>query len=296
MKHLISFVFACLLGGSVWAASPVKLVAKTGEDWQQPVYDASGSYLAFTNASQTEIWFRDRASGATRPVVKAQKPGRRFCFEPGHNRLLFRQASMADPNRSERMLSTDLWTYDPVPRTTNVGPSNGPYVIEDKLWYRSSLSGPLLDVSNKPRTAAPYLDPTSGACWVINAAGDTVYRSTPAEKIAGMETSPDGKWVALVSAQPIINLSLVWIADGTVQRISKAGNPGWSGDSQTVAYTVFADNGRSSAIRLWRAATGNTESVPLPPSCYPSDPALSFHATLLAYISDGELFELSLGP
>jgi Tol biopolymer transport system component len=296
MNLLISIVITALIAAAAPAAEPVKLAARGEEEWQQPVYDPTGAYLAFTNASQREIWVLDRKTGKTRVVVQGSKPGRRYCFEPGGQRLVFRQAAPADPEHSERLLSTDLWTYDPVPRTHNRGPSFGPYLISNKLWYRSALTGPLLDVDDSARTATGYLDRASGKAWAIGTSGDTLYRSGPSDVVVGMELSPDGNGVALITSQPQVNLIVVSLTGGGVSRINKAGNPGWSGNSRALAYVTYGDDGHANSVRIWDVSSSTSRATPVPPLCGPSDPALNADGTRLAYVSGGELYEVLLTP
>jgi hypothetical protein len=294
---IISLTFtgaSCLL-----AVEPKLLLTADSNSWNSPIYSPTGTTIAYTNGSQQEIWIIDSRIPKPRMVAAGERIGRRFVFDPGLERLVYREQSMAMPDKPIRLLSTSYFLYDPTARTSNRGLIIGPYLLEQKLWYRRSTAEPLLDSKDMPRKMAPYLNKDTGKFWVINEKGDTVYSSTAENKFAAMEIAPDGKLVAVVQDQPEPILSVINMTDGQFTKIGTGEWPSWSGDSHSLIYLVHSGAGtapKTTELRVFNVVAGQSRTILSSVDYQPETPSLNTDGSRALFASNGALYELTVNP
>ena len=282
---LILSVFA----QEAWPAAPELLLSSSDGGWRDPVYSADGQFIAFTNSAQNRIYVLERGQTAPRSVARGDSIGRRFAFEPGAERIVFRLRSYALPGKPERLISSSIYLYDPVHHTENTaGDLFGPYLIVGRIWYRYSLLGPFFDYDGQIRGAGPYWDAETGKLNVLNAALDTVFTSGLKQRIAGYEISPDGGWLAAVESRPERRVLLIRIEDGTNLSVPLAIAPNWAGNSQSVICVT------DSSLRIVRVPSGESEVVLSSPRFRPETPALNLDGSRALFVSEGALYEMTL--
>lgn len=296
MRNIKYIFLLSLICQVVYGVAPEKrLICKaTSEPFTHPLYSPSGDFLAFATSSLNQIIVYDFAQGDTHTVVSAQKAGRRFCFEPGVNRIVYRHASMADPARSERIISTDLYSFGPTHLTKNIGPAFGPYRIADKIWYRTATDKPLLDTSDSVRVGGMYFQQDSGRFWVLDDRGDTLTAQTR-YRIEGGEFSPDGTYFAAVSTRPDRHVLLINIKDGSVVDFDEGAHPAWSGNSAILAFHTLSKSGEPTFIRTANMITRERGFMDIGSSEIVTDLALNVDATRLAWVNrNGDLYEMNV--
>jgi Tol biopolymer transport system component len=295
-KYILLFVIALVSCASQALSSPPRLIlAADSNSWNSSIYSPNSKKIAFTNAALDELWIIATAGGKPRKMAAGDLIGRRFIFEPGLERIVYRQKSLALPTQPVRLVSTSFYIYDPVLRTGNDGNILGPYQIGDKVYYRTSLAEPLLDYGATPQVAAPYLDLPRGRLWIKNSQGEEIFTSTPPSHFVGMEISPDGKMLAAVQDKPVLSVSLINMSDGKVTNIGHAEWPSWSGDSQNFIYLFPASKERKAAeIRLYRLSMGISETVLSSTDYEPETPSLNYDGTRALFVSKGAIYELIL--
>jgi hypothetical protein len=295
---IIILIIALLSPQLIYAASPQLIISADSATWSSPIYSANGKNIAFTNASLQEIWVTTDMNQKPRLVAAGDQIGKRFVFEPGLERLVYRQKSVALPERPVRLLSTSFYLYDPIMRTDNLDASIcGPYVINQKVWYRRALTEPLRDYKSKYRIAAPYLNLMTGKLWVLNEKGDSLYSSPAASKFVALEISPDGKWVAALQEEPEQMLLLISLTDKKTVNVGAGSWPSWSGDSQSLIYLVPAnqkDNQKNTEIHVYRLAASTNEAVLTSTAYSPETPSLNQEGTRALFVSKGAIYELIL--
>jgi Tol biopolymer transport system component len=276
------------------AAAPVLRCASSDDGFRDPIYSPDGQTIAFTNAAQDQIYVLEKGKNIPRSVAHGEKIGRRFAFEPGGERIVFRLRAYALPGKPERLLSTSIYLYDPVHRSQNSeGDIFGPYVMNGRIWYRYSLVGPFFDYAGQVSGAGPYWDTQNGTLNVLNAALDTVFTSALNQHLAGYELSPDGAWLAVVESQPERRLLVIRIQDGTTFSISGGFAPGWAGDSQSLICVTDRSTGGTdlSVVKLPSRQT----AVVLPGTRFkPETPALNSDGTRALFVSEGAIYEMTL--
>ena len=279
------------------AASPELLVPAGTSGWTDPVISRDGLKIAFTNASQYEIRVQILGEDSTRQVMFNPGVGRRFIFEPGvADRIVYRRHIQAVPGKPERLLSVSIYIMDPIPLTSNRDSTIfGPYLIDNRVWYRDSLTGPFLDVNGKVRLAGPYLDSKSGELRVLDLAGKTVFTSSPPQKFGAMEISPDGQWVAAVQTEPALELFVVNVPNGTVLTVNSAADPGWSGQSLSVVCVRRQPSGVHELFRM-HLPDGHGEAVFSAPDFDPETPVLNVDGSKVVFVSKGAIYGLDLAP
>ncbi len=215
--------FLCLLAVSAHASTPRLLVpAPADGGFTNPVCSPHSEAIAYTTADFAVLYLWTTDLRPPLRVAQSAGVGRRFIFEPGQERLVYRQVVGALPTKPERLISTSPYLYDPAVRTANQDSLiYGPYLIDRQVWYRPSLLLPYHDYHDSLRTAGPYLDLRTGRLQVVNASSDTVFSSIVPDSYAGMEVSPDGEWIAAVKSRPRVELTLIRVADGTPQTIRR---------------------------------------------------------------------------
>jgi hypothetical protein len=288
MNLLIILILSASLQAAL-AAGPELLLPSSDDGWRDPIYSANGQFIAFTNAAQNRIYVLERGQDAPRSVAHGEKVGRRFAFEPGVERIVFRLRSYALPGKPERLISSSIYLYDPVHLSENTaGDLFGPYVINDRIWYRTSLVGPFFDCHGHIRGAGPYWDMESGALNVLNAALDTVFTSAVDQRIAGYEISPDGAWLAAVESLPERRVLLIRIEDGQTVSVPLAIAPSWAGNSQSVICVT------GSNLSIVRVPSGESEVVLSSPRFRPETPALNLDGSRALFVSEGAIYEMAV--
>ncbi|RPH92767.1 hypothetical protein EHM69_12055 [candidate division KSB1 bacterium] len=293
-------IFLVLLAAPLLAAenNGVKLVVPSqGDGWRDPVYDWDGTRFALTDAAQKQIFIYESGEDSPRSVAKGDRIGRRFVFEPGgRHRIVFRLRSDAIPGKPERLYSSSIYLYDPVPRSHNIsGDVYGPYLIENQVWYRFSPFGPFTNYENQLRHAGPYGDFSGGFLYVLNEKEDTVFASENGARMRGAEISPDGRWVAAVQSDPTVKILLVNTEHGTRMDIPDSYAPAWAGDSRSLI-CVSTANPAQQSLRLVRLPSGEGEFVLSSPEYHPETPALNRDGTRALFVSKGSIYEMELKP
>lgn len=283
-----------LLAQSAFSAVPRLILAASGDGWRDPIYSPDGNSIAFTDAAQQELFVLVRDESAPRSVARGEGIGRRFVFEPDGERIAFRLRSHALPGKPERLLSSSIYSYDPVHHSNNMeGDLFGPYFFDGRVWYRTSLIGPFFDYKNNVRASGPYWDPVKSRMLALNGELDTVFVTGADQQIAGMEISPDGAWIAAVESQPARQLLLIRIENGQTLTIPGVFAPNWSGDSRSViCASNNADGG--SELRLVKVPSGESISVLKDPQFQPESPALDANGKNALFVSKGALYEMPL--
>ena len=296
MRHM-NFLIILILSASLqaaWAAAPGLLLPSSDDGWRDPVYSADGQFIAFTNSAQNRIYVLEPGKDTPRSVAQGEKIGRRFAFEPGVERVVFRLRSYALPGKPERLISSSIYLYDPVHLTENTaGDLFGPYVINNRIWYRTSLVGPFFDCRGDIRGAGPYWDMESGKLNVLNSRLDTVFTSASNQHIAGYEISPDGAWLAAVESVPQRRVLLIRIEDGATVSVPGAVAPGWAGNSQSVICVTVRPEGGSD-LSIVRVPSGEREVVLSGPRFRPETPALNLDGSRALFVSGGAIYEMTL--
>lgn len=296
IRNLLIFVLLSLVSTSFCGAMPPQLVlaSRPNDGWQNPVFSPDGKHLAFTNASLKEIYVLELNSDSPRVVAKGEKIGRRFAFEPNSQRVAFRLRSDALPGKPERLISSAIYLYDPVHHSSNMeGNIYGPYWLDGRLWYRLSLLGPFIDYDGKILTSGPYWNPENGHLKVLNSSSDTVFTSSLTQKIAGVEISPDGQWVAAVEDSKDGDMLLIRVEDGHVLRIADAFAPYWGGDSRRLICVTRRIEGGNN-LSLVSLPSGDTTIILAHPQFTPEMPALSFDGSRAVFVSKGGIYTMEL--
>jgi hypothetical protein len=283
------------MAGLALGAEPRLLCKAENETFAHPVYNVKGDFLAFSTASQRQIFVYDFARADTHCAVTAKNPGRRFCFEPGLNRLVYRHASMGDPNRSERLLSTELYLFDPTPRTFNIGNAYGPYLLNEKLWYRADTDQPLMDYAGNERKGGLFYKREGGEFWVTNEKGDTISEKGSKETIEGGEYSPDGIYFAAVTCKPDRHILLINLNYGSTVDFGPGAHPAWSGNSMLLAFHTLSPNGEPTAVRTANMLTRTQGFIDIGHNEIVTDLALNFEATRLVFCNrNGDVYEIGV--
>lgn len=278
---------------SAQTATPI-LIAKAGtEPYIQPTYSPSGDFLAFSTASQRQIYVYDCAKQDTHCAMSSNNPIRRFCFDPTEARLIYRHFSMGDPNRSERLFSIQYYLFDPLPLTTNIGKAYGPYNLSGKIWYRENTDKPLLDYKATPRIQGLYYNLETDEFWVKNEAGDTISDRASPYRIEGGEYSPDGRYFAAVTTRPDRHILLINLIDGTTVDLAQGAHPAWSGDSRLLAYHSLSLQGEPTFIQFADMLTREKGYIDIGKSEIVTDLALNYNATKLIFANrNGDLYQI----
>lgn len=297
MNTLFVLVLLAIPPIAGYAAEPRLLVSAGKSGWTNPVISPDGQKIAFADASLKQIRVLISGEDTSREVVTNPGVGRRFVFEPGgQDRIIYRRKVQALPDHPERLLSVSIYLFDPASRTSNAkGNLFGPYLIEGRIWYRDSLTGPFMDLQGKVRKAGPNFDQTSGQLRVLDAAGKIVFASTPPQTFAAMEISPNGRWVAAVQTSPERELFLISVDNGAVIRVNSAVDPGWSGNSLT-AICVRRIQSRPPELYLIHLPKGDGASLFAAPDFDPETPVLNADGTRAVFVSKGAVYDLDIAP
>ena len=293
MRNL-NLLIILTLSVPAWATAPELLLPSSDGGWRDPVYSADGKFIAFTNIAQDRIYVLEGGRGAPRSVAQGERIGRRFAFEPGAERVVYRIRSNALPGKPERLISTSIYLSDPVHHSQNMaGDLFGPYVIGDRIWCRYSLVGPFFDYDGNIRSAGPYWDTESGVLNVLNAALDTVFTSAVNQRIAGFEISPDGAWLAIVESRPERRVLLIRIKDGATVSVPSAIAPGWAGNSQSLICVTNPPEG-GSKLSIVRVPSGESTVILTGARFRPETPALNADGSRALFVSGGAIYEMAL--
>ena len=297
---MYKYLFFCILMGSGWAmgATPPKTLLPLTDlgGWLYPAYCTNDRDVIVATADLSEIRLLVHGEDSTRSVARGERIGRRFAFEPGGQRLVFRARANALPGRPERLVSTSLVVYDPVQRTSNnVGDLLGPYFVAGRVLYRQSPLDPFLDYEGETHVAGPYLDPATGRLLVRNEVGDTVFTSAPSARIAGAEISPNGKWVAVVQVEPKRQLLIISVETGGTVSAGDGFAPSWAGNSQSLICVRRTEKGIAE-LCLVAVPSGQMRVLLSDDRHDPETPALNADGTRALFISRGGLFEIEIGP
>jgi hypothetical protein len=297
MKSLILLILISVGTQVLSAAEPQLLVPAGKSGWTNPVIAPDGKTIAFANASLSQIRALISGEDSSRAVMSNPGVGRRFVFEPGgQDRILYRRRVQALPDHPERLISVSIYLADPMPRTSNLkGDMFGPYLIGNRVWYRDSLTGPLKDLRGVIQKAGPYLDDSTGQLNVLNKSGKTVFASSPPQRFALTEISPDGQWVAAVQIGPDHSLFLIPVASGDVIRVNNAMDPGWSGNSRSI---LCVRRLPSQAPELYRVhlPKGDGETLLSSSNFDPETPVLNMDGTKAVFVSKGSIYSLDTTP
>lgn len=294
MKYLFSFIFLISTGLSLHAGEPILVIPADNGGWILPIYSPDDKVIVFTNASRDEIWVTERDQLAPRMLTSGTGLANRLTFEPDQNRIVFRRRVNALPNRPVRLFSTSYYLYDPVVRMANSGDILGPYLVDNKVCYRRSLTDPLIDCDGKTRYAGPYLDPASGKLWVVNSNRDTIYTSSVNIRFGAVELSPDGKWVAAVTTEPTAAIWIMEIETGQATEVSAGSWPSWSANSQNLTFLTKDRESDPPEIHILRLSTMKTEKVYRSESMLPETPALNRDGSRVLFVSEGSIYEIDL--
>jgi hypothetical protein len=291
-------IFLALLFGctSTGLASSPRLVVPAVADqrWAYPIYSPDGKTMLYTDASLGRIWARAAGEDSARRVVDLSKSGQRFAMDPKTGRVVFRARIQALPDKPQRLVSTSIYLWDPAMLTQNLsGDVYGPYLIKGKVWYRYTLLGPLASTDGEIRTQAPYLDTGTGRMWVVDAKDDTAYATPNQIRVAGIEVSPDGNWVAAVCSEPSPTIIVVSLNDGTDYTIPGSFAPSWSGDSQFLVCVHSSPQG-TTELRLIHIPGADTGVILATNEFHPEMPSLSFDASRVLFVNDGAIWEMRL--
>jgi hypothetical protein len=292
--NVLIFLFLSGLLQAAWAAQPGLVLPSGDGGWCDPLYSPDGRFIAFTNYSQDRIYVFEQGKDSPREVAQGEMIGRRFAFEPGAERIVFRMRSYALPGKPERIISTSIYLWDPVHHTSNnTGDLFGPYRIGGRIWYRYSLVGPFFDYDAHIRSAGPYWDTESGALSVINEALDTVFTTAPDQFVAGCEISPDGVWLAAVESRPERRTLLIRTSDGKTFGFPDAVAPSWAGNSQSlIAVTSRAE--RSTGLMIVRVPSGDARIILEDARFRPETPALNTDGSRALFVSHGAIYEMTV--
>jgi Tol biopolymer transport system component len=278
------------------AQQPKLLVPPGTQGWIDPVYSADGKLLAFARADRNEIRVLVFGEDSTRSVVRSDRVGRRFVFQPGDTRIVFRARTYALPGTPERLASTSIYLFDPVVLTADTaGDAFGPYLIENQLWYRRALNSVLLNMKGWPRSGGPCYFLDHGQLWVTNAHGDTVFASDAAQKFVGAEISPDGKWLAAVEEDNHAEqLAVIHMTDGKMTRFTGAFAPTWRADAAMLVCVLAQENG------TYNLCTVDTATMALRIQWSSSvitagTPAISPDGKRIVFVDNGGIYEVEIG-
>ncbi|HEY3294826.1 MAG TPA: hypothetical protein VGL38_05275 [bacterium] len=297
MNTLIFLFLLALPAISFAAATPQLLVSAGKTGWTNPVISRDGSKLAFSNASHSEIRVLVIGEDSSRQVVLNAGVGRRFVFEPGdQERVTYRRRIAALPEQPERLLSVSLYMLDPVSRTQNVrGDLFGPYLIGNQIYYRDSLTAPLISLAGKARKDGPYWNTTTGQLMVKDPNGKAVYTSDPTERFGAMEISPDGNWVAAAQTEPSRALLVIRVSDGKVIKENNAADPGWAGNSMSLVCVRQEGSNPPELYRL-RLPKGTGDVLFSSPKFSPETPVLNVDGSRAVFVSQGSIYSVDALP
>jgi hypothetical protein len=289
------FLILLAIAATAAAQQPKLLVPAGPQGWADPVYSADDKMLAFARADRNEIRVLVFGEDSTRSVARSDRVGRRFAFQPGDTRIVYRARTYALPGTPERVVSTSIYLFDPVVLTADTaGDAFGPYIIENQLWYRRSLNSVLLNMKGWPRTGTPCYFLDHGQLRVTSAHGDTVFASVAAQNFVGAEISPDGKWLAAVDENNhTVQLTVIRMADGKAARFTGAFAPSWEADAQRLVCALAQENG------TYNLCTVDTAALTLQirwssPDVQAGTPAISPDGKRAALVSKGGIYEVEL--
>jgi hypothetical protein len=299
MNKITALLLGLSMAGCVWASTPPRLVVPADSNsFNTPLYSRDDSNLAFTDTTLNRLFIAPLSGKKIYTVAQALRIGRRFIFEPvAEGRLAYRQMVLIENTSHDRIMSTSFYLFDPISRTRNSGRIIGPYLIEGKVWYRTSLLEPYADYQGNLRIAGGYLDTDKGKLWVINLSRDTVYASPQGTSFAAFEISPDGKFIAAVQEKPQPFITVIEVETGRYHELGSGLWPSWSGDSHSLVYLTPPSDAVASTmteIRVYRLNGGTRETVLASSAYEPKTPALNSDGTRVAFSSKGAIYELVL--
>lgn len=277
-----------------FAISAPRMVAeRAARGCSAPLWSADSRFIAYTTIDLDTLFVVEPAEANKHQnlyrVAKATGVGRRFVFAPGEERLVYREMIGAIPTHPDRLISTSFYTYDPSVLTSNNDPIIGPYVVENKIYYRHSLETPLIAVHGAERIAGPYK--IDGRLVIRNASGSEVFKSDEQEEVDGFEISPDGQWVAAVLAQDGERMvKLIQVSDGSVSELGRGRWPGWSGNSNRLVFVRDKKEVQFAELVVYDVEVGQSRSVTGINQYWPDEPALNGDGSMVAFIHDGSVY------
>ena len=274
-------------------SEPRKAADLVGRGLSAPLWSQDDRFMAYTTADLNELYVVElnevKAKQSLYRVSNLDGVGRRFAFQPGEDRIAFRTMVGAITSHPERIFSSSIYSHDPKMLTSNTGPIHGPYRIENKLFYRSSLDQPLISVDGQPWSKIVNL--LDGSLSISDSTQTVRYVSPTEEKVEGFEISPDGQWVAaVVKTSTERQVQLIQISTGAVTNLGKGRWPGWSGDGNRVVVIRDKPEVRFAELLVYDIKLGQTRSVVGLTNFWPDEPALNSNGTKVAFIHEGEIY------
>ncbi len=274
-------------------ASPFKIADRAGRGCSAPLWSPDNRFIAFTTMDNDELYVvtvgKSKEEQSLYRVANAEGVGRRFVFVPGEERLAFRRMAGALATHADRILSLSFYTHDPIMLTNNDGPILGPYRIENQIFYRESLTSPLVSMEGKTWRNSVVLE--DGELIAAGANGKDLFESSSSEKVEGFEISPDGTWVAMVyKTETDRQVRLVSLESGQVIELGKGRWPSWSGDSNRIVIIRDKTDIKFSDLIVYDLQVSQSRSVTGINQFWPDEPALNSNGTLVAFTHDGEIF------
>ena len=293
-QHTVILTLSLLLVLAGLAVSaPRKVAERAGRGCSAPLWSSDSRFIAFTNIDLDTLYVVEPAESRKEQelyrVAHALGVGRRYVFVPGEERLAYREMVGAIGTHPDRIISTSFYSYDPSMLTSNMNKIIGPYRINNQIYYRESLSDPLISVTGDERTAGAYKK--GGKLVVKNAQGNAVFTSDGQEEPEGFEVSPDGHWVAAVFAKDNDHaVRLIQISDGAIIELGRGRWPSWSGNSNRVVFVRDKEELKYAEMVVYDLQVGQSRSVMGVNQFWPDEPSLNGDGSKVAFVHDGEIF------
>lgn len=285
---LLIIVFAL-----VAVAGPRKAAERVGRGCSAPLWGFDSKLLAYTTIDLDELYVTEPGEVLRNQllyrVANAPGIGRRFIFDPQGERLIYRREATALPTKPDRLVASPFNSMENKMLTSNLQSILGPYRIGNTVYYRESLTKPLVDLDGMTRNDGAYLE--NGRLTVINRTDDEVFKSGDNVTVQGFERSPDGEWIAFVADQNgTKEIGIVEVAGGQYISVGKGRWPSWSGDSNRLAYLVDKPEIKFSEIVVYDLPSAQARSVQGINQYWPDEPALDHTGSRVAFVHDGEIY------